>query len=149
MAFCRNSQHALVVRERKTMFTLSIPLASKSASVTSKSLIELLKYFPPAARKTLTVDNGGEFADHLFVTKKLAMPIYFCNSYASWQKGGIENTNGRLRRELPRKTDIKKISKEDYQDTILNHNLTPRKSLNWLTPLEAFTQNIHLVALQT
>lgn len=149
MAFCRNSQHALVVRERKTMFTLSIPLASKSASVTSKSLIELLKCFPPAARKTLTVDNGGEFANHLFVTKKLAMPIYFCDPYASWQKGGIENTNGRLRRELPRKTDIKKISKEDYQETILNHNLTPRKSLNWLTPLEAFTQNIHLVALQT
>jgi len=43
----------------------------------------------------------------------------------------------------------KKISREDYQETILNHNLTPRKSLNWLTPLEAFTQNIHLVALQT
>jgi IS30 family transposase len=93
--------------------------------------------------------NDSEFADHLFATKKLAMPIYFCDPYASWQKGGIENTNGRLRRELPRKTDIKKISKEDYQETILNHNLTPRKSLNWLTPLEAFTQNIHLVALQT
>ncbi|MFN5173484.1 MAG: transposase, partial [Holosporaceae bacterium] len=93
--------------------------------------------------------NNREFADHLFVTKKLAMPIYFCDPYASWQKGGIENTKGRLRRELPRKTDIKKIFKEDYQETILNHNLTPRKSLNWLTPLEAFTQNIHLVALQT
>jgi IS30 family transposase len=149
MAFCRNAQHALVVRERKTMFTLSIPLASKSASVTSKSLIELLKPFPPAARKTLTVDNGGEFAEHIFVTKKLKMPVYFCDPYASWQKGGIENTNGRLRRELPRKTDIKKISKEDYQEIILNQNLTPRKNLNWLTPLEAFTQNIHLVALQT
>ncbi|MBU3655805.1 MAG: IS30 family transposase [Alphaproteobacteria bacterium] len=77
------------------------------------------------------------------------MPIYFCDPYASWQKRGIENTNGRLRRELPRKIDIKKISKGDYQETILNHNLTPRKSLNWLTPLEAFTQNIHLCALQT
>ncbi|MBU3655895.1 MAG: IS30 family transposase [Alphaproteobacteria bacterium] len=77
------------------------------------------------------------------------MPIYFCDPYASWQKEGIENTKGRLRRELPLKTDIKKISEEDYQETILNHNLTPRKSLNWLTPLEAFTQNIHLVALQT
>ena len=149
MAFCRNSQHALVVRERKTMFTLSIPLVDKTASETHKSLIELLKYFPPAARKTLTVDNGGEFAQHFFVTKKLKMPIYFCDPYASWQKGGIENTNGRLRRELPRKTDIKKISKEDYQEIILNQNLTPRKNLNWLTPLEAFTQNIHRVALQT
>ena len=37
------------------------------------------------------------------------MPIYFCDPYASWQKGGIENTNGRLRRELPRKTDTKKF----------------------------------------
>jgi len=75
--------------------------------------------------------------------------ICFCNPYASWQKGGIENTNNRLTRELTRKTDAKKISKDDYQEIILNHNLTPRKSLNWLTPLEAFTQNIHLVALQT
>jgi len=51
------------------------------------------------------------------------MPIYFCDPYASWQKRGIKNTNGRFCCELQRKTDIKKISKEDYQETILNHNL--------------------------
>jgi len=149
MAFSRNTQHALVVRERKTMFTLSTPLPNKKSCETSKALIGLMKFLPPKARKTLTVDNGGEFADHVFVTKKLTMPVYFCDPYASWQKGGIENTNGRLRRELPRKTDIRKMSKEDYQEIILNHNLTPRKSLNWLTPFEAFNQNIHLVALRS
>ena len=47
-----------MLQKSKTMVTLSIPLASKSASVTSKSLIELLKYLPLAARKTLTVDNA-------------------------------------------------------------------------------------------
>jgi IS30 family transposase len=75
------------------------------------------------------------------------VPAFFCDPYASWQKGGIENTNGRLRRDLPRKTNLKKMRSEDFNETIDNYNLTPRKNLGWLSPLEAFRKNLNSVAL--
>jgi IS30 family transposase len=150
MSFRKNSQHILVLRERKTMFTQSIPLLSKRASTTAQNLISLMKDIPPEARKTMTIDNGGEFAAHALWSQELNLPSYFCDPYASWQKGGVENTNGRLRRDLPRKTNISQLTQEDFNETIDNYNSTPRKKLNWLTPLEAFNRNLkHSVALQT
>jgi IS30 family transposase len=149
MSFLKNSQHILVVRERKTMFTYSAPLLSKKAIETAEALMRYMKTIPPEARKTMTFDNGGEFAAHEKLLQELGIPSFFCDPYASWQKGGVENTNGRLRRDLPRKTDIKNMSKEEFDEVILNYNMTPRKSLGWLTPLEAFNKNLHRVALHT
>ena len=149
MAFQKNSQHMLVVRERKTMFTRSVPLANKKSPDTAKALIDTLRDLPSQARKTLTLDNGGEFASHGKVKEILGVLTFFCDPYASWQKGGVENTNGRLRRDLPRKTDIKAMLKEDFDETLENYNMTPRKKLKWLTPLEAFNINLHRVELQT
>ena len=60
-----------------------------------------------------------------------------CDAYASWQKGGVENANGRLRRWLPRQIDIDKVSDEEMQDIILTANLTPRKCLGFKTPFQA------------
>ena len=131
------------------MFTQSIPLLSKRASTTAQALISLMKNIPPKARKTLTLDNGGEFSAHEQWAQKLNLPSYFCDPYASWQKGGVENTNGRLRRDLPRKTNISKLTKEDFHETIDNYNSTPRKKLNWLTPIQAFNRNLTRAALQT
>ena len=149
MSFLKNSQHILVLRERKTMYTCSVPLQSKTALVTVKAMKNCLESIPPEARKSLTLDNGGEFAAHEKLLEELGLPSFFCDPYASWQKGGVENTNGRLRRDLPRKTDIHKMTKENFDETILNYNMTPRKTLGWLTPLEAFNKNLVRVALQT
>ena len=149
VTFKRNTQQILVLRERKTMFTFSCVLPSKHAETTAESIIALLKDIPKEARKTLTLDNGTEFTNHLTVAEKLGLDTYFCDPYASWQKGGVENTNGRLRRDLPRKMDVKKMRKEDFDETIENYNTTPRKGLNWLTPSEAFRKNLQRVALQT
>jgi len=149
MSFKKNSQHILVLRERKTMVTLSTTLQSKKSSITAQAIETLLMEVPKEARKTMTLDNGGEFAKHLEACKGLGMKSFFCDPYASWQKGGVENTNGRLRRDLPRKTDIKKMREEDFDEIIENYNSTPRKGLKWLTPVEAFNKNLLSVALQT
>jgi hypothetical protein len=58
-------------------------------------------------------------------------------AYTSWQKGGVENANGRLRRWLPRQIDIDKVSDEEIQDIVLTANLTPRKCLGFKTPFQA------------
>lgn len=149
MSFKKNSQHILVLRERKSMLTLSAPLPSKSSQDTALAMLALLTKIPPKARKTITFDNGGEFAKHMMVVNALKMQSYFCDPYASWQKGGVENTNGRLRRDLPRNTNVKEMSCEDFNENIDNYNSTPRKSLGWLTPLEEFNRNLSRVALQT
>lgn len=149
MSFMKNSQHILVLRERISMFTLSAVLQSKKAESTAQKLIELMKNLPALAIKSLTLDNGGEFAAHNKWLEELGMPSYFCDAYASWQKGGIENTNGRLRRDLPRKINVQQLDKEDFDENILNYNTTPRKSLGWKTPLEVFNKNLGRVALQT
>ena len=65
------------------------------------------------------------------------MATWFCDAYASWQKGGIENANGRLRRWLPRKTNLDEVSDEDIQEIVMTYNLTPRKCLGYITPIQA------------
>src|SRR5688572_33256286 len=65
------------------------------------------------------------------------MAIWFCDAYASWQKGAVENANGRLRRDLPRDLDLDALGDAELQEIVLTHNLTPRKCLGFLTPLQA------------
>ena len=65
------------------------------------------------------------------------MTTWFCDAYAAWQKGAIENANGRLRRHLPRDLDLDALADAELQDIVLTHNLTPRKCLGFLTPLQA------------
>jgi len=64
------------------------------------------------------------------------MTTWFCDAYASWQKGGVENANGRLRRWLPRHLDIDRTSDQDIQEIVLTTNLTPRKCLGFKTPFQ-------------
>jgi IS30 family transposase len=149
MSCMRGSQHIVVLREKKTMFTIAARLPSKHADTTADTIALLMSQIPPQARKTMTFDNGGEFAEHQVLHHQLGIDVFFCDPYASWQKGGVENTNGRLRRDFPRSTDLMAMQQEDFDETIDNYNTTPRKSLKWLTPLQAFNNNLHRVALRT
>ena len=145
---CRkNTQFVFVAHERTTGFLMAHKLESKRAHHTAAIGDKLFRRLPAHARKSATLDNGGEFAQHTQWREKLGIKTYFCDPYASWQKGGVENSNGRLRRDLPRKTDLNTLIQEDIDDIIFNHNLTPRKNLNWLTPIEALKNNLHYVAL--
>jgi IS30 family transposase len=89
--------------------------------------------------RTITLNNGGEFADHVRVSRATGAEIYFAKSYASWQRGTNENTDGRIRRFLPKKFDMATLTDQEIEDRILLLNLTPRKVFGGLTPIEAFT----------
>ncbi len=64
-------------------------------------MIQQLRSLPSPARKTITFDRGTEFARYSLLRHQLGMESYFCSLQAPWQKGSVENTNGRLRRFLP------------------------------------------------
>ena len=142
MAFLRNSQHMLVIHERKTRYTAAIKLANKTAAETLKALLSFFQGLPEDLLKTITFDNGTEFAYHQNLSDILKVPTYFCDVYASWQKGGIENMNGRFRRDLPRKTDLKAMCDKEFEQIILNHNLMPRKCLKAKSPIEALAKHL-------
>ncbi len=75
------------------------------------------------------MDGGVKFTHHHLWRDELDIQTFFCAPYASWQKGGFENTNGRLRRDLPRKTNTHTYNK-DLNKTIANYNLITIQSLN-------------------
>ena len=89
-------------------------------------------------RGSITFDNDTAFARHALLRGMLSATTYFCDAYAAWQKGGVENANGRLRRWLPRRTDLDEISEDDIQEIAMTLNLTPRKCLGYRSPVEAF-----------
>ena len=86
------------------------------------------------------VANGAALVEKQH--KLVANAAWFCDAYASWQKGGVENANGRLRRWLPRQIDIDKVSDEEIQDIVITANLTPRKCLGFKTPFQAILKGL-------
>jgi IS30 family transposase len=142
LVICKHSRPLLVLHERKTRMTVMTRLASKTAAETVTAITDILARLDPGLRRSMTFDNGGEFARHALIKDAFAMATYFCNAYASWQKGGIENMNGRIRRWLPRSTDLDELNDEDIQDIAMSLNLTPRKCLGFKTPAEALLDTL-------
>ena len=151
MAFRQNSQFILVAHERITRKAFVHRQPDKTARSVRSRLTNALKKLPKAMRQTITYDNGPEFALHHKINASLGTQSYFCHIRSPWEKGGVENTIGRLRRRLPRPTDVKAMSHQAIAKLVNQHNQTPRKCLGYLTPNEAFDKHLRseTVALQT
>jgi IS30 family transposase len=132
----------LVLEERKTRFVLAARLAGKSAAETVAVLMAVFRRLDPRLRSSITFDNDTAFARHGLLASACAMTTWFCDAYASWQKGAVENANGRLRRDLPRDLDLDALGDAELQEIVLTHNLTPRKCLGFLTPLQALLKEL-------
>ena len=122
--------------------TLARRLLSKDADAAAEAIARELGGLPARARRTITHDNGGEFARHEAVTEAIGLHAYFCDPHSPWQRGSIENANGRLRRDLPRKITLGDYTDADIDDVTWNLNATPRKCLGYRTPIEAFAANL-------
>jgi IS30 family transposase len=142
MLFSRYGQSLLVGCERTSRFVLLAKQANRLAFTTAEQLCAWLVDLPKELRKTLTQDNGTEFALHHLVRDALGIKTYFCDPYSPWQKGSVENANGRLRRWLPRKLDLDTVSEQHIQAIAWMYNNTPRKCLAYKTPAEVFCQQL-------
>lgn len=119
--------------ERKTKFVALTKLERKTAELTKQAVIGKLQNH---YRETLTVDNGTENAKHEEIAKELDLKVYFCHPYHSWEKGTNENTNGLVRRYLPKQTNIDDLTQKELDAIADELNDRPRKSLNYQTPRE-------------
>jgi IS30 family transposase len=120
-------------------------LAKLVKAITSEKTIavqkEMFRQLPKYARRSTTLDNGKE--NHLHhQLQVIGMKTYFADPYSSWQRGTNENTNGLLRRYLPKKTSFANLTQEELDDIIYEINNRPRKVLQYQTPQEVFTKHL-------
>ena len=141
MLFAKYGQAVLVTHERRSRLLVVSRQPNKAADPAATKLADLFRSLPNTLRRTITFDNGTEFAYH-YRLHKLSMRTFFCDPHAPWQKGGIENAIGRMRRGLPRKTDLATLSDQRLLSLVRSYNHTPRKCLNYKTPAEVFTRDL-------
>ena len=141
MLFAKYGQAILTLHERHSRLLHATKLSSKAADPVAEQLLNALGPLPDRLRQTITFDNGTEFARH-YKLHQLGLETFFCDPYAPWQKGGIENAIGRMRRALPRKSDLAFLTPQRLQNFIQTYNNTPRKCLDWHTPAEVFWRQV-------
>ena len=131
-------QTLLIVHERTSRLLLARRQTTKVAAPVARRLRRIFAQLPAALRRTVTFDNGTEFALHHRLASQLGLDTYFCDPHAPWQKGGVENAISRLRRPLPRQQNLDQIHPRQFDRIIANYNLTPRRCLGYKTPAEVF-----------
>lgn len=145
MLFARYGQAILMTHERQSRLLLAKRQPNKAAAPVARQLKHQFRALPRALRRTLTFDNGTEFAHHYELPRELDMSTYFCDPHAPWQKGGIENAIGRMRRRLPRKTDLATLSARQLDHLVASYNHTPRKCLGFRTPAQVFCEHLKVL----
>jgi transposase, IS30 family len=131
----RSAIGTLVERSTRFLILLHLPgphdvLAFQHAVVTAMGGL------PEQLRRSLTWDQGLEMRNHKQISLAADLPIYFCDPHSPWQRGTNENTNGLLRQYLPKGTDLSVHTPADLAEIARSLNGRPRKTLNWLKPIE-------------
>ncbi len=104
--------------ERKSRYLLAAKLASKSAAETAQAVASAFRRIPARLRRTLTRDNGKEFARFRDIEKHSGFRIYFADPYSAWQRGTNENTNGLLRRYFPKGMDFGAVTEKTLAEAV-------------------------------
>src|SRR5690625_1943667 len=133
----KNHNQAIVtINDRSTGMLRMGKVESKDASKVGKVINSLLEEWLPFNVRTLTLDNGKEFAEHEKVSEITGIDIFFAHPYSPWQRGANENLNGLIRQYLPKGTDFSKITKERIKEIEAKLNNRPRKRYNFDNPIE-------------
>lgn len=142
----KGSPILLTIVDRATRFTCVSLIAKLNARLAHRATLKLLSEFKV---RTITNDNGPEFALHKETAKALGIKIYFNHPYSSWERGTNENTNGLIRQYYPKGTDFRKVTKKQIKELQDRLNSRPRKCLGYMTPQEVYEQRSQSVALST
>lgn len=141
-------KHAIVsLVERKTGYAILTKVDRKTSDLVSGAIIRRLKTIRTLV-KTITYDNGKEFAEHARIDQALGSTGYFADPFASWQRGSNENLNGLVRQYIPKKRPLSTVTNTELALIENRLNNRPRKRLGFKTPHELFTQELNRVALR-
>ena len=127
----------LTLTDRKSRYTIIRKIKSTTSEEVKKVFISCFSQASDLI-KTVTFDNGSEFALHNEIEDALDIKVYFAHPYSPWERGMNENINGYIRRFFPKGTDFSKYTDDDIQRVQDIINRRYRKVLNEKTPLEVF-----------
>ena len=135
-----NKGAKLTLAERSLSFAIirNLPHGKVPSEVSKVVVDALLPFKRCRAVKTITTDNGPEFADHEYISTRLGAKVYFADPYSSWQKGLIENTNMLIRQYIPRDDNFSKLTDEQVAEIQYKINRRPRKKLDFRIPYQEF-----------
>ena len=134
-----NAGHAiLTMTERSTNYLIMARLRHGKKAMPLARTVWLLLPYKGEHLKTITTDNGSEFAAHEWITERLGTPVYFTDAYSSWQKGAVENTNKLIRQYIPKGMDISRVTDKRIASIQAKINRRPREKLNFSTPKDEF-----------
>lgn len=132
----------LTLTERKTRQEMIFKLADKKAS-SVREVFDRLEAKTQNFKekfKSITTDNGSEFLQYEALRQSIyggtRFQIYYCHSYAAWEKGTNENHNRMIRRWFPKGTNFEKVSKKRIAELQRWMNGYPRKVLGWKAPVD-------------
>lgn len=144
-----HQKSALVtINDRLTGYVWIRKLLFKQAEYLKAATIQALEPFRGMI-KTITSDNGKEFAEHEEIAKKLGIDFFFAKPYHSWQRGANENLNGLIRQYFPKGTDFNQVSEEQVKYVQNQLNNRPRKRYKFLAPVQVIVQKLNQVAFIT
>jgi IS30 family transposase len=126
----------LTAVERKSGYLRMAKLANLKAEAVVRGARRRLGKLPPSLRRTMTFDNGTEFAQHAKLSRHLQMAVYFAKPYCAWQRGTNENTNGLVRQYFPKGTDFQTITHQEVARVEKLLNERPRRRHGYRTPAE-------------
>jgi IS30 family transposase len=126
--------------ERQSRYLVAIKIESITAQATLKAQQSMFTAMPAHAARSVTADNGSEFAYHYRLADTLGIPTYFADPYSAYQRGTNEHFNGRIRRYLPKGTSFAGLTQTELDEYITEINNRPRKILGWATPAEIFQE---------
>lgn len=132
-----------VLVERKTRYVRLKLIPNKTAQASYEALAFLLSSVPRSLLKSITYDNGLENMLHVEINQRFKIQSFFCEPYHAWEKGSVENTNGLIRRFLPKKTNLNNVSSARILRIENWLNSRPRKCLKFQTSAEAIRPPVH------
>lgn len=132
----KSAMLTLCERSKNYLLMAKLPHGKNPEKVADTVIRLLLPYRKHVL--TITTDNGSEFACHKKIAKALGATVYFADSYASWQKGAIENGNKLIRQYIPKGTDLREISDDFIKEVQYKINRRPREKLYFSTPKKEF-----------
>ncbi|MFA5432524.1 MAG: IS30 family transposase [Candidatus Paceibacterota bacterium] len=129
--------------ERVSGFGKRIKLEKVRAEELKDKTVKSFSSLSKKKRKTITYDNGSEFAEYEMIEKETGIEIFFANPYHSWERGVNENWNGLFRQYFPKGTDFDTVSQKEINKAVREINNRPRKRLNYLTPYQVFVKEMN------
>jgi len=130
--------------ERKSGFLYMEKLDTTSAELVGRKTVRRFRKLPRRLRRSVTYDNGTEFADHERTERDTKMTVYFARPYHSWERGTNENTNGLIRQFFPKRMPLRDVTQKELDRVAKLLNTRPRKRHGYRTPEDVLLASVRV-----